>query len=107
MTVTDSVAGVAFVESMKNRFRILLARLKRTRNAITHGRRPVPAVLASLDDFVVGLGHVVAAEAMHRAEHATPPLKLLQDERAKFDAQESQLRAGDKPVAVWYPSGWK
>jgi hypothetical protein len=98
--------ALALIEARKRRFRILLARLERARNAITHGTRPVLPVLASLEDFVVTLGHVVAAEGMHRAEHGTAPLKLLDDQRGQFDAQENRLKAGEDPVSVWYPNGW-
>ncbi len=83
---------------LRDSFARLLARTRRQRNAVLHGTRPAAGVLASIDDFVIVLGALVAEESMRTAETRREPLVAFEQARARLLEAEARLQAGDDPV---------
>ncbi|MCA1679167.1 MAG: hypothetical protein LC777_09605, partial [Actinobacteria bacterium] len=92
----------AWLTALEGRFRCLLARTERQRNAIVHGQRPTEGVLASIDEFVRDLGRLVAQESMRSAETGQPPLSQLERWRVDLLEEHARLSAGESPLQVLF-----
>jgi hypothetical protein len=86
----------------ERRFKTLLARAERSRNAVIHGQRPSPSVLATVDGFVTDLGRLVAAESMRTAETRQPPLAYLERWRVELIERRARLQSGANPLTTLF-----
>jgi len=96
--LSDPRAAAAWLHEGQDRFRRLLARTQRARNAIVHGQRPSTGTLETVDNFVRDLGRLVAQESWGTASTGDPPLTRLEHWRTDLLLKEARLSAGDHPL---------
>lgn len=91
-----------WLREAEDRFKALLARTERCRNAVIHGQRPSAGSLATVDEFVRDLGRLVAQESMRSAETGDAPLAQLERWRGGLAEQRALLSVGGQPLAVLF-----
>ena len=97
---TGRARASACLARLDARFRALLARTERQRNALTHGTGTVDAVVETVDSFVTLLARLVAQEAMRQATTGRQPLAELENWRADLIEIEGTLKADGDPAQV-------
>jgi len=90
----------AHIEELDKRFRCLLARTIRQRNAVVHGAQTVPQVIANCEPFIRELCGQVVAQALTAAADGEDPIDRLESARAAWLRQRAALRDGKPPASV-------
>lgn len=90
----DGQAAAAWLESSQLRFKTLLARTRRQRNAITHGTRVVPAVLETIEPFLNGLAGRLVGALHYSVAEGTDLTTDLQSWRLQRLKRRDALKAG-------------
>jgi ferredoxin len=98
--VSSGSAMAAHIEELDARFRRLLTRTIRQRNAVVHGAQTVPQVIASCEPFIRELCGQVVAQALDAAANGEDPLDRLESARTAWLRQRAALRDGKPPAAV-------
>ncbi len=101
--LSDAATALAAVVRLEARFDRLLARTERQRNALIHGTRPTPGVLATIDEFVSTLNAYMAQESIRTAETGQAPLEQLEQWRVDALLRREQLERREDPVEVLFP----
>jgi hypothetical protein len=96
--VSDRESASAAIARLDRRFRALLARTERQRNALTHGTGTHDVVVKTVDSFVTLLVRLVAQEAMRQATTGEQPLVELERWRADLIDVEIALNAAGDPA---------
>ena len=98
--VSTGTAMAAHIDKLDARFRRLLARTIRQRNAIVHGAQTVPQVIASCEPFIRELCGQVVAQALAAAANGEDPIDRLESARDAWLRQRAALRDGRRPASV-------
>ena len=98
--VSSGSAMDAHIEELDGRFRCLLARTIRQRNAVVHGAQTVPQVIANCEPFIRGLCGQVVAQALAAVADGEDPVDRLESARAAWLRQRAALRDGKQPASV-------
>ncbi len=102
--LADPGAAADRISQLRRRFRALLDRAERQRNAIIHGSGSSEGVMSSVDRFMASLARIVAGEAMYQAETSEPPLVELERKRVEWLELESRLGDGTSWLDLKHPT---
>ena len=96
----DPAAARARIGEHEQRFDTLLDRALRQRNAVLHGVKTVPDVVASVDRFVARVAGYIVAQSVHGAGAGDDLVEAI--ERGRDHARRTlwRLDQGETPVAV-------
>jgi hypothetical protein len=100
--VSDARDTIAYLEVLDDRFRRLIARAIRQRNAVVHGAATVPAVVHTCEPFVADLGRHVVAQTIAAVSDGEELLDRLEHARAAWLRQRESLRRGTPPAEVLF-----
>jgi hypothetical protein len=102
-TVVDTASdALAHLDELTSRFRCLLARALRQRNAVVHGAATVPAVVDTCEPFIrQQCGYVVAC-TVGAVSNLEILLDRLERARAAWLRQRESLRVGNPPADVLF-----
>lgn len=100
--VSSASAMDTHIEELDGRFRRLLARTIRQRNAVVHGAQTVPQVIASCEPFIRELCGQVVAQALAAAADGEDSVDRLEGARAAWLRQRAALRDGKQPASVLF-----
>jgi hypothetical protein len=102
--MADGPSALAWFVECEVRFERLLGRARRQRNAITHGTRTVPEVVASIEPFLDRIaGRLIGALHASVAEHAQLATQL-ERYRAIWQKRKAALGAGGDPATELLPA---
>jgi hypothetical protein len=96
-------AAQAWWRELRRRFDVLLNRAVRQRNRVIHGRQPVEAVLASVDEFVADLSATLAAEAVQGAAHGHDVAAVVERERQVLADRHDRIGTETSADALFGP----
>lgn len=99
-TLLDPGAALDHLDRLRARFRRLLRRAERQRNAIVHGTGTAHSAAATVDSFVSGLAALVAQEAMRQAETGRAPVSELERKRTELLERLARLKRGEAWLAI-------
>jgi hypothetical protein len=101
--MADGRAALSWLSECERRFERLLARARRQRNAIAHGTRTVPDVVASIEPFLDKVvGRLVGALKVSVAQNVQLPTQLA-GYRATWEKRKAALQAGGDPATELFP----
>lgn len=95
---SDPAAARRQVHEHEQRFDILLDRALRQRNAVVHGVKTVPDVVASVDAFIARVAGYIVAQSVHGAGSSDDLVEAI--ERGRDHARRTvwRLEQGETPV---------
>lgn len=79
----DPVVARKRLQELERRFGLLLVRALRQRNAVVHGTRTVPAVVATVDGFLESLSAFIVGDAIHGVDTGQDPPEVLEHRHAR------------------------
>lgn len=100
--VSTGEAMASHIDELDRRFRRLLARAIRQRNAVVHGAQAVPGVIATCEPFIFELCGQVVAHALTAAGKGEDLVDWLEAERAAWLRQRAALHEGKQPAAILF-----
>lgn len=94
----DPAATRERLREFEQRFVILLDRALRQRNAVVHGVKTVPDVVASVDRFVARIAGYVVAQSVEGAATGEDLVEAIERGRARSRRTIWRLDEGETPV---------
>jgi hypothetical protein len=94
----DPAATRERLREFEHRFVILLDRAQRQRNAVVHGVKTVPDVVASVDRFVARIAAYVVAQSVEGAATGEDLVEAIERGRARSRRTIWRLDEGEMPV---------